>query len=109
MEGLVTAIGLGGMFVSTGCGPPRCATSRLKTTDPLLSFECDCIVRDTGDHGVGVELVGPTPENEAQLRQLLLLLKGAVAGRSAGGYCLPRAMAQLSRLAGVNMGAWIFE
>jgi hypothetical protein len=26
MEGLVTAIGLGGMFVRTRCGPPRGAT-----------------------------------------------------------------------------------
>jgi hypothetical protein len=80
LEGLVTVIGLGGMFVRAKSVTPCGAMLHLETTDPLLSFESDCVVRNVADHGVGLEFAGLTPEDEEKLKHLLELLKGAVGG-----------------------------
>ena len=74
-EGIVTVIGLGGMFIRTSKGSPPGAVLRLKLEDPVATFESECTVRHVAETGVGVEITAITPDNERRLRSLLLRLK----------------------------------
>ena len=74
-EGVVTVIGLGGMFIRTSKAQPPGTTLWLTLEDPVVTFESECTVRHVAENGVGVEITAITPENERRLRALLLRLK----------------------------------
>jgi hypothetical protein len=73
-EGLVTVIGLGGMFIRIPKGPTPGTVLKLTLEDPVATFESECTVRHVAENGVGVEITAITPENERRLRALLLRL-----------------------------------
>ena len=74
-EGLVTVIGLGGMFIRTSKARPAGRVLKLVLEDPAATFESECTVRSVAENGVGVEITAITSENERRLRALLLRLK----------------------------------
>jgi PilZ domain-containing protein len=74
LEGVVTVIGLGGMFIRTKTSCPAGSVLNIVLTSPLLSFESECTVRHADTHGIGVELT-LTPENEQKLKALLTQLR----------------------------------
>lgn len=75
MKGLVTVIGLGGMFIRTKDWQPYGTVVEVKLADPLVTFEAECTVRNVSENGLGVEITGITTENEQKLKTLLLHLK----------------------------------
>jgi hypothetical protein len=75
LEGIVTVIGLGGMFIRTGNSYPAGAVLHVVLKCSPLSIESECIVRNSVSNGIGVELTEVTPENEQKLKALLILLK----------------------------------
>lgn len=75
LEGTVSVIGLGGMFVRTKIPPPSGSTLHVVLTGANVSLESECKVVHVKPNGTGVELTGLTPENEAKLKALLLELK----------------------------------
>lgn len=75
MKGLVTVIGLGGMFIRTKDSQPYGTVLPVKLEDPLVTFQAECTVRNVAENGLGVEITGITAENEQKLKTLLLHLK----------------------------------
>jgi hypothetical protein len=75
LEGIVTVIGLGGMFIRTSGLYPAGSLLNIVLTCSSLSFESVCIVRNSVPNGIGVELTEVTPENEQKLKTLLIQLK----------------------------------
>lgn len=75
LRGLVTVIGLGGMFIRTKDSQPYGTILPIKLADPLVTFDAECTVRNVAENGLGVEITGITPENEQKLKTLLLHLK----------------------------------
>jgi hypothetical protein len=75
IEGLVTVIGLAGMFIRTNKIQPFGTVLKLKLEDPLSTFEAEFTVRSVADNGIGVEITKISPENEQRLKTLLLHLK----------------------------------
>lgn len=75
LSGLVSVIGLGGMFIRTQDSQPYGAVLPMKLADPLVTFEAECTVRNVAENGLGVEITGITAENEQKLKTLLLHLK----------------------------------
>ncbi|HUJ32005.1 MAG TPA: PilZ domain-containing protein [Candidatus Acidoferrum sp.] len=75
LDGTVTVIGLGGMFIRTAKPQPFGTVLKLKLEDPVASFEAECTVRHVADNGVGVEITNISIENEQRLKALLLRLK----------------------------------
>ena len=75
LEGRVTVIGLGGMFIRTNRVLAAGAVVHVKLTDPLLTLETDCIVRNVAENGLGVEFARLSAENECKLKDLLSHLK----------------------------------
>jgi len=75
LEGTVTVIGLGGMFIRTKNSQPYGTVLPVKLADPLVAFEAECTVRHVAENGMGVEITGITSENEQKLKTLLLHLK----------------------------------
>lgn len=75
LEGIVTVIGLGGMFIRTSKTQPFGTVLKLKLNDPLATFEAEFTVRCVADNGIGVEITKISPENEQRLKALLLRLK----------------------------------
>ena len=75
LEGVVTVIGLGGMFIRTSRAVPCGAMLNVKITHAFGALETNCIVRDVAETGLGVEFAALTPENESRLRDLLSYLK----------------------------------
>ena len=53
LEGIVSVIGLGGIFVRTRASEPMGAILRLKLTDSLVTFESDCTVRSVAQNEIG--------------------------------------------------------
>jgi PilZ domain len=76
LEGVVTVIGLGGMFIRTRTSCPAGSVLNMVLTSSFLSFESECTVRHAGTHGIGVELTQITAENEQKLKTLLIELRG---------------------------------
>lgn len=74
-EGNVTVIGLGGMFIRTQNIEPAGAVRELMLEDAEATFQCECTIRHVAQNGVGVEITKIAPEDEQQLRTLLLRLK----------------------------------
>lgn len=75
LEGIVSVIGLGGIFVRTRASEPTGTVLRLKLTDLLVSFESDCTVRTVAQNGLGLEFTGIAPSEEQKLRFLLRQMK----------------------------------
>jgi PilZ domain len=75
LEGTVTVIGLGGMFIRTRNSQPHGAVLDLTVEDPIARFEAQCTVRNVAENGLGLEITKITPENEQRLGALLLRLK----------------------------------
>ncbi|MGC2421734.1 MAG: PilZ domain-containing protein [Candidatus Acidiferrales bacterium] len=75
LEGSVSVIGLGGMFVRTKIPPAPGSTHHVVLTCPNVSLESECTVVHVKPNGMGVELTRLTPENEEKLKALLLKLK----------------------------------
>lgn len=75
LEGTVTVIGAGGMFIRTRDAQPYGETLKLIVEDSLARFDAECTVRHVEENGLGVEITKITPENEQRLRVLLLRLK----------------------------------
>lgn len=76
LEGVVSVIGLGGMFIRARDSHPCGTVLQFRLTDPSVSFESECTVRHVATNGLGVEFTQLTPENEQKLKDLLLRLKG---------------------------------
>jgi len=76
VQGTVTVIGLGGMFIRTSNSLPSGTVLHVKLTEPLGVIETDCVVRNVAENGLGVEFAGVSPEDEEKLKALLLSLKG---------------------------------
>ncbi len=75
LEGVVTVIGLGGMFFRSEQSHPAGAVLRLQLADTLFPFEFECTVRNVAPNGLGVEFTGITRENEQKLKALLSAIK----------------------------------
>lgn len=76
VNGVVTVIGLGGMFIRTKDSQPYGTVLHLVLKGSYLAFESECTVRNVASNGLGVEITGITPPNEQKLKSLLLQLKG---------------------------------
>lgn len=74
-EGVVTVIGLGGMFFRTPDSRPAGTILHLQLAGTLVTFESECTVRTVASNGLGVEFTRITHENEQKLRSLLSALK----------------------------------
>jgi PilZ domain len=74
-DGVVTVIGLGGMFIRTTKTQPFGTVLKLRLDDPVTTFEAEFTVRSVAENGLGVEITKISPENELRLRALLLRLK----------------------------------
>jgi hypothetical protein len=75
VDGVVTVVGLGGMFLRTTKTQPFGTVLKLKVDDPLATFEAEFTVRNVSDNGIGVEITKISPENEQRLKALLTRLK----------------------------------
>ncbi len=75
LEGTVTVIGLGGMFIRTSDAQPYGEVLTLVVEDHSARFDAECTVRHVAENGLGVEITKITPQNEQRLRALLLRLR----------------------------------
>jgi PilZ domain len=75
LDGVVTVIGLGGMFIRTMKTQPFGTVLKLKLDDPVTTFEAEFTVRSVAENGIGVEITKISPENEQRLKALLIRLK----------------------------------
>jgi hypothetical protein len=75
LEGVVTVIGLGGMFFRSVQSHPAGTVLRLQLADTVFPFEFECTVRNVAPNGLGVEFTGITRENEQKLKALLSAIK----------------------------------
>jgi PilZ domain len=75
LEGVVSIIGLGGMFIRTRDSQPCGTILKLKLKDSTFSFRVIGTVRHVAENGLGVEITGITPEDELKLKSLPLLSK----------------------------------
>jgi predicted polyphosphate/ATP-dependent NAD kinase len=75
LQGVVTVIGLGGMFFRTGSSQLSGTVLHLQLTDTLVTLESECTVRSVASNGLGVEFTGITHENEQKLKTLLSAIK----------------------------------
>jgi hypothetical protein len=74
-EGIVTIIGLGGMFIRTKSLYPLGTVLHLSLVDSIATLDSECTVRTVAPNGLGVEFTRITPENEKKLKALLSALK----------------------------------
>jgi PilZ domain len=75
LEGLVTVIGLGGIFIRTPDLRPAGTVLHLRISDALVTLEAECTVRSVASNGLGVEFTRITHENELKLKSLLSAMK----------------------------------
>jgi PilZ domain len=75
IEGVVSVVGLGGVFLRTRSSRPVGTPMHLKLAGPLAALEFDCAVRYVGDNGLGFEITSIAPLDEQKLKFLLLQLK----------------------------------
>jgi hypothetical protein len=78
LTGIVSVIGLGGMFCRTTETQPPGTVMTLLLACPGLSLEIDCTIRHVNEYGMGIEFTGFTPENRLELAKLLLQLRAHV-------------------------------
>jgi PilZ domain len=75
LQGVVTILGLGGMFIRTRSLHPLGTVLHLRLVDAIATFDSECTVRTVAPNGLGVEFTRITPENEMKLKALLSALK----------------------------------
>jgi hypothetical protein len=75
LEGIVSIIGPGGMFIRTRDSQPCGTVLKLKLKDSTFSFRVLGTVRHVEENGLGVEITGITPEDEQKLKALPFLLE----------------------------------
>lgn len=75
VEGIVTVIGLGGMFIRTRNSQPYGAVLNLRLQDELSAFDAQCAVRNVAENGLGVEFTSLSPADEQKLKNLLRQLR----------------------------------
>jgi len=75
LNGVVTVIGLGGMFFRTADSCPAGTVLHLRLADSIVTFESECTVRNVASNGLGVEFTRITHENELKLKSLLHAMK----------------------------------
>lgn len=74
-EGVVSVIGLGGMFIRTRETPVLGTILQVSLTDPITSFDSECAVRTCTPTGIGLEIVTLEPAARQKLEFLLRQLK----------------------------------
>jgi hypothetical protein len=75
IEGVVTVIGFGGMFIRTPSELPIGTVLRVLLTDLITTLDAECTVRNFALNGFGVEFTRITRENEQKLKALLSSIK----------------------------------
>jgi hypothetical protein len=75
VNGRVTVIGPGGLFIRTLNSQPNGTVLHLKLTEPSATFELECTVRTIAERGLGAEITSITLENEQKLLALLVQLR----------------------------------
>jgi len=78
INGSVTVIGLGGMFVRTASVQPFGTVLKLRVHNSVI-FEAGCTVRSVSENGVGVEFTAMARAEEEKLKNLLLHLRPQTA------------------------------
>jgi len=74
-EGVVSVIGLGGMFVRTREIITLGTILQVALTDPITSFDSECAVRVCTQTGIGFEIISIDPAAQQKLQFLLRQLK----------------------------------
>lgn len=74
VEGVVTVIGLGGMFVRTQNSHPCGTELDVRIRTEFSAFDVKCAVRHVAPNGLGIEFLSLTSENDKRLRELLFRL-----------------------------------
>lgn len=74
-EGIVSVIGLGGIFMRTRESFPLGTIVQISLTDPIFTFETECAVRDSTETGLGLEFLSIDPAAQQKLQFLLKQLK----------------------------------
>jgi len=74
-EGIVSVIGLGGMFIRTRESFAPGTILQISLTDPITSFDSECAVRDSTETGIGLEITSIEPVAQQKLQFLLRQLK----------------------------------
>jgi len=75
IEGVVTVIGFGGMFIRTPGELPAGSVLQVLLTDSINTLEAECTVRNVASDGFGVEFTRITHENDQKLKALLSAIK----------------------------------
>jgi c-di-GMP-binding flagellar brake protein YcgR len=75
VEGIVTVIGLGGMFIRTRNSQPYGAVLNLRIQNKFSLFDAQCTVRNVAENGLGVEFTSLSPTDEQKLKGLLQQLR----------------------------------
>ncbi|HEV3254257.1 MAG TPA: PilZ domain-containing protein [Candidatus Acidoferrales bacterium] len=74
-DGVISVLGLGGMFVRTRDSHPVGATLVLRIHGIGDDIRAECVVRDVHPNGFGAEFTNLIPAEERKLKSLLLSLK----------------------------------
>ncbi|MFZ0636439.1 MAG: PilZ domain-containing protein [Candidatus Acidiferrales bacterium] len=74
-DGVVSVIGMGGMFIRMRSAKTPGAVLRVRVEDSDLTFQVECTVRDAVESGVGVEFTKMAAEDEGKLKDLLHRLR----------------------------------
>jgi PilZ domain len=71
VDGLVSIVGLGGIFLRTKISLPTGTVVQLTIVDPHVTIEVECTVRNLESNGIGLEFTRITHENRLKLKSLL--------------------------------------
>ncbi|HUO33686.1 MAG TPA: PilZ domain-containing protein [Candidatus Acidoferrum sp.] len=74
-DGVVSVIGLGGMFIRTRETIALGTVLQVALTDPITSFDSECAVRACTQTGIGLEIISIDPAAAHKLQFLLRQLK----------------------------------
>jgi hypothetical protein len=77
LDGLVSVIGLSGMFIRTKESHPAGTTLAVRLHALDADIEVQCIVRDVEPGGLGVEFNRLSADNEQKLKSVLAYLRPA--------------------------------
>ena len=75
LDGLISVIGLSGMFIRTKESHPVGTTLALSIRALDTEIEAQCVVRDAEPGGLGVEFTRLSREDEDKLKSVLAYLK----------------------------------
>jgi hypothetical protein len=71
LDGKITVMGLGGLFIRTREPYPAGTVFRLRFTDEGETVEAMCAVRDQNPQGMGVEFVELRGKSEENLKKIM--------------------------------------